>query len=240
MITSSQLSTHLPSVLLILLILKQGTFTVGFQSTRIPNQRQILFNPSNQPFSSKRTHSLNLPKRTSNNSRIIILVPAFTNNENGESNNNHDDGDDVATLRNEIEQMKREAMEKLNNLEKATSTSTLSTGGGRNNSRSSMEKPMEVVSIGINRNEEDEAMLNSLLTRSVNDAKEISSKKVNDDIEEGRSKVAISNVIEGRDQGMLTNNAARDELSLLCDSSWKVSFSIGREPGTWMVSVFFS
>ena len=204
------------------LLAQQSAYTVAFQP--IPTRQQPL---------SSRGSRLSSPNAIISERRLhsrIILASANNSGSDGV-------GDDVANLRNEIAKMKREAMEKLNILEKATSGSTsvsnlrTDTGSTRNvsSTRNKMDVSMEIV-----RDEENEAMSNGLLTRSSNDEF-----IENQNERRKKSTVAASNKVNV--QGIQLNNASRsrEELSLLCDTTWKVSFSIGREHGTWMVSFYF-
>ena len=119
-----------------------------------------------------------------------------------------DDSDgEVTKLRDEIEQMKKEAMEKLDNLEKASFTAV---------SAGTSEKTPIISSDS----QDEETATATLLFESEDEAKGLGN-----DIDKYVDKLAVSNIPRA------STVKYRDELSLLDDSKWKISLSIGRERG---------
>lgn len=213
----------------IALILQQSIIvgTFGFQSF---SQNRVI-QPSTKLFPSLlKVHFIHEQRRL-HHSRITLA----SNLDDDSSNNSIND--DVTQLRSEIEEMKREALAKLNNLEKATtvSTSTLSSSTEPTPTIStSTPSKYETLENAINNDEKDDIM-NGLIKRSINDSNQMTMNGENN-IDESpfEEKVAISNEINSSSDEQQIIKSPQNKLSLLCDSNWKLSLSIGREPNTWM------
>jgi hypothetical protein len=131
-----------------------------------------------------------------------------------------DNDNGVATLRDEIERMKEEARQKLNSLEKSfssqSSTSTCNTAS------SAQEVIMDGYSVI-----ESNALVSTVAIDSDDDILMISSDVERESNDNYLEKTAISNKVSQ------ATPVAYDELSLLDNTTWKISLNIGREPNTW-------
>ena len=201
--------------------------TSGFQSFFQNRGTQ----PSTKLFPSTLKVNFIYEQRRLQHSRIILA-------SNYDDNSSNSDNYDVAQLRSEIEEMKREAIAKLNILEMATTvtTSTLSSSTDTPSTTINTSTPSknDTLEIAIN-NDEKEDIMNGLIKRSLDDSDQITMNgESNIDENSFEEKVAISNKINSSDGEQQTLKMPQNEVSLLCNSNWKLSLSIGREPNTWM------
>lgn len=125
-----------------------------------------------------------------------------------------DNDSSVESLREEIESMKREALEKLNALDDKVSSLP-------------RESPISTTVKDVNENE------------YINDSKKLEPIEIDNETETEymnrrlKERMAVSNDPEFSPMKLMMNT--RDE-ALLDGSKWKLSLDIGREPGTWMPS----
>jgi len=135
--------------------------------------------------------------RTLTSSSSILLLGRLKDND-GLTNDD---------LRNEIEQMKKDAIKKINDLDASVSSEKQST---TTMSPSSTATATSTKSTSDNRNAQNVDDKESLV-------EQVKASTIN--------KPAFTNTY-------------RDIISLLDDTSWKLSFDVGREPGTWMPSTW--
>ena len=127
-----------------------------------------------------------------------------------------DDSDgEVTKLRDEIERMKKEAREKLDNLEKASSTAI------------KPEISQSKLSTGVRDTMDVDATDSMEMTTSEKDLFSEREDEVKFVEEKLADRYAISNMPS------TSTVKRRDELSLLDDTNWKISLNIGRERGTY-------
>ncbi len=173
-----------------------------------------------------------------------------TNNDN----DHHDD--DVTQLRNEIDEMRKEALQKLNNLDiRASSTSsssslssaTSSYSTSTSTSTSSNEKEriiMDQQVSGTTITATAATTTTTTTTAPIDDADNNNNNGSDiDNIEndtksrEFMEQIAVSNDREAlSSSGVYSSSSpsrsrSRDVLSLLDNTTWKISLNIGREPG---------
>lgn len=202
----------------------------ALQSTHPSQQRRALYRCYRLPTT---THTITtnnqLCKYSLCNSFHSYTTSLFNKVQSEDDEGVEDNDNGVATLRDEIERMKQEASQKLNRLEKSflsqSSTATSTKG--------------VIIDDSVNKDdiEQRQSESNTLVTTlaldesTTNDSDDIFiMTSANDNFVE---KTAISNKVSQ------AAPVAYDEMSLLDNTTWKVSLNIGREPNTWYVLLTF-
>ena len=153
-------------------------------------------------------HQLSIAPRPSCYSNTNILVVRS-------QNENENEVDEFAVLRDEIEQMKRVALQKLNVLEEASSPTSTSLSLQQENVK---DTALETDSLEMKSSNASDDILSKSGTEEANGE------------ETFVEKIAVSNRV-ATSAFVSSNNV----LYLLDDSNWKISLNIGREPNTWCV-----
>ena len=161
------------------------------------------------------------------------------------TNSDRDEDDDVSQLRNEIDEMRKEALDKLNELDiRASSTTTSSPSSVRvsANDGTSVSAIVDTSSTIVNTSTTTtEATATATATASpINDGDDdndnVVDKNIENDIKSRKIMEQISIDEEVSSSPIYSSSSKpRDVLSLLDNTTWKVSLNIGREPGMYSI-----
>ena len=239
MLSSSSSSSSRRKVLLILLLcLALDASSSNISSSSLCTAFQV----PNQARDTRLTSSTNTPVYH-HQSAILFPHPGRSNSITTTSRNVQliEDDEHFNELRNEIEEMKRVAREKLEKLEQSsslTSSSAAASSGSRNSIITNREQSQ--LEIGNEKNESQKTA-SSTTTALLNkpELPNTISTPVVDETNRGENddgmfqeKIAVSNKVSASSLSSFESNPAKNELNLLDETNWKVSLNIGREPGT--------